>query len=160
MGGPLLILALIHPAASVALAAVVAAAVVWYWWRLGEADVPESRRRIRRTSLIVTLILLPVLVRALSYTSPASPVDFVTTWAAVALLVGLIGVFALVDVWNNLRLHREDAEQAAVESAAELMKHVRRQRRLRELRGEAGEGGEPDPADATDEDAGADEARS
>ncbi len=40
--------------------------VLWYWQRLGQTGVPESRRLIRRASIVLMLVVLLVLVRALA----------------------------------------------------------------------------------------------
>ncbi|MHC4775693.1 MAG: hypothetical protein ACYTBR_10570, partial [Planctomycetota bacterium] len=58
-----------HLSAALTVPVAVAVAVfsLWYWKRLGAADVPRSRRWIRRASMVVILIALPILVRAVSF---------------------------------------------------------------------------------------------
>ncbi|MDA0975099.1 MAG: hypothetical protein O2927_03945, partial [Planctomycetota bacterium] len=50
------------PAVAIPLAALLAVGCLWYWRRLDRRDVPESRRRIRRFSLLLILTTLPGLV--------------------------------------------------------------------------------------------------
>lgn len=118
--------AFVHPGVSIPFAVACALAVIWYWRRLGGEEVPESRRRIRRASMLILLVLMPVLVRALSYVDEQTPVEFVVAWGIVLLLVFLLLVSGLVDLWNNLRLHRRHLEEASVEHAARLMRAIRR----------------------------------
>ncbi len=47
-------------------ATMIGAWFLWSWQRLGQTGVPESRRRLRRASIVLMLVVLPVLVRALA----------------------------------------------------------------------------------------------
>lgn len=117
--------AFIHPGVSIPLALMCGMWIVWYWRRLGRAEVPESRRRIRRASMLVMAVTLPIMVRGVSFVDEQNPVDFVVAWGMIILLVLLILIVATIDLWNNLRLHRRYLEQTSVESAMRLMKAMR-----------------------------------
>lgn len=75
------------------------------------ADMPESRRRIRRAGGLL-LILLPVLIAyALSVATPREPLGFVLSWSAVVGLLLLLVTVALADVVNTLRLLRAERRE-------------------------------------------------
>ena len=99
---------------TVPMAVAVGVWVMWYWQRLGRDEVPESRRRIRRASIIVMLAGLPLFVRALSFVdSHADSRAYVIAWLLVLLAVGAVMVVAGLDVVNNLRIHRREIADAA-----------------------------------------------
>ncbi|MFZ9881969.1 MAG: hypothetical protein ACO3QC_11265, partial [Phycisphaerales bacterium] len=52
---------------TVPLAVAAVAALLWYFVRLGRAEVPVARRRMRRVSIAVLLAATVPLVRALSF---------------------------------------------------------------------------------------------
>ncbi len=88
--------------------------VMWYWQHLSRDEVPESRRRIRRASIIVMLAALPLFVRALSFVdSHADPRAYVIAWLLVVFAVGAVMVVAGLDVVNNLRIHRREIADSA-----------------------------------------------
>ena len=100
--------------------------VVWalaYWTMLGDAEVPASRRWIRRFSLVIMLIGLPALVRASSFVDPhVDRMAYAQTWTvAIGALFLLIAV-AVLDAINSVRLFA--AERA--ELFAESMRRRRR----------------------------------
>ena len=76
-----------------------------YVLALREADVPESRRRIRTAGSIVMMMTMPMIVYLFAIVTPASPRKFMLTWAMLIGLLFMLVVLALVDVINNLRLH-------------------------------------------------------
>lgn len=135
-------LAFIHPGVSIPIAMICAVWIVWYWRRLGHHEVPESRRRIRRASMLVMAVTLPIMVRGVSFVDENTPVDFVVAWGMIILLILLLLVVAMIDLWNNLRLHRRYLEEASVESAARLMKTIRDQRESHEKPATGGGDGE------------------
>ncbi len=116
--------AFLHPAVSIPIALICAVWIVWYWRRLGRPDVPESRRRIRRASMLVMIVTLPIMVRGVSFVDETSPIDFVVAWGMIILLILLLLVVAAIDLWNNLRLHQQYLEQVSSESAARLAKSI------------------------------------
>lgn len=89
--------------------------VMWYWQRLGRPEVPDSRRRIRRASMIVILASLSLLVRGLSFLDPRTANwQYVINWLLVLFAVGLVVVTAGIDVVNTLRIERaEDRRRVA-----------------------------------------------
>jgi len=97
----------LHPAISLPLAAGATIAVLWYWSRLGTAAMPESRRRIRRYSLLVVLLLIPGLVAAASFIDHHDdPAAYLGSWLVVLALLALLVLVAMVDVLDTLRLRR------------------------------------------------------
>jgi hypothetical protein len=97
----------LHPALSLLPAAIIAGWIVWYWWRLSRPEVPPSRRKIRRISIFLMAMSLPMFVRALSFIDPAvEPRPYVMTWLMALLMVALVIGTALLDAVNNMRLHR------------------------------------------------------
>ena len=110
------------PAITIPLAVMLAAFLVWYWGRLSGADVPDSRRRIRRASLIVMAVAIIPFLRAASFIDPdaADPhvrQDYVVTWTLCGVLLMIIVGLAMLDVFNNMRLRRRHA-RAMIELAA------------------------------------------
>lgn len=111
---------------TIPIAVVISAALVWYWVRLGRSDVPVSRRKIRRFSLVIMLLSLPMFVRALSFVDPA--VDkrpYVLAWTACTFMVLVVLATALLDAVNSLRLHQNHRHEALREAAAQLAKALR-----------------------------------
>ncbi|MHC4218256.1 MAG: hypothetical protein ACYSU7_07330 [Planctomycetota bacterium] len=100
-----------HLSATLTIPVAVAAAVLilWYWAHLGHDDVPVSRRRIRRASLVVILIGLPIVVRALSFIDHQTQQgQYVVTWLLVLFCIGLVLIAAAIDLCDIVRLsHRE-----------------------------------------------------
>ena len=115
---------------TIPLALVIGASVLSYWQRLGQTGVPESRRRIRRASIVLMLVALPVFVRALSFVDPdVHPTDYVVTWLLALVLIGLVLVTAGIDVVDTLRLHvrsRHDADDSKRIREAILKQAARR----------------------------------
>jgi hypothetical protein len=98
---------LVDPRYTVPAAIVIAGIIGWYWWRLGRTSVPRSRRLIRRVSMVLVLLLLPGLVRGLSYVD--ADVDgqaFVVTWSVTTLLVLLVLLVACIDALLTLGQER------------------------------------------------------
>ncbi|MHC4775824.1 MAG: hypothetical protein ACYTBR_11270 [Planctomycetota bacterium] len=125
------------PAAlTVPIAVAVAVLILWYWRRLGAADVPKSRRRIRRASMAVILIALPILVRAISFLDyKTQQGQYVVCWLLVLFCIGLVLLAAAIDVFDILRLSRLerrrtflDASAAAAAAAAARARDARRKK--------------------------------
>jgi UDP-N-acetylmuramyl pentapeptide phosphotransferase/UDP-N-acetylglucosamine-1-phosphate transferase len=108
------------PAAlSIAISVALAVLILWYWKRLGADDVPESRRRIRRASMVVMLVGLPILVRALSFVDfKTQQVQYVVCWLLVLFCLALILLAAAMDVFDTLRLSRQERRRNFLDAHA------------------------------------------
>lgn len=73
---------------------------------LARAEMPASRRRIRRANGWLMMFLVIALACAFGLNS--SPRVFVMMWMIVAGLTGLVLILAWMDAVNSLRLHRRD----------------------------------------------------
>ncbi len=97
------------------LAAIALASVVWHLHALREADIPESRKRIRSATGGVMLIAIPMI----AWTFGAVPVDdpktFVIAWTGVTGLLTLIVILACIDVVNTARIARRHNRSLARE---------------------------------------------
>lgn len=113
----------LHPTLTVPPAIAGVLLTIWYWRRLGMADVPASRRAIRRISMIMMLGCMLLVPIGLSYADGdlrPSPTWYVTTWFAVFAFLTLLVLTAIADFFNNLRLRRYEVEDHHVHVAAEL----------------------------------------
>lgn len=120
---------LIEPVWTLPIAMLIVAGVIWYFLRLGRDDVPPSRRRVRRLSLVAALATLPMLVWVLSFIRPEQqPGLFIALWSIVFVLILIIVALALLDMVNNLRLHHETVQAELHEAAAELAEAMRKRR--------------------------------
>lgn len=120
---------LVPPVWSVLTALPVAALIIWYFLRLGRDDVPVSRRRVRRVSLIAVLATLPMLVRVFSFVDPEQqPTAFIIWWSLIFVMILLIVATALLDMVNNFRLHHETMQAELHDAAAELAEAMRKRR--------------------------------
>jgi len=108
------------PAVAIPIALLLVAVCLWYWKRLDRPDVPESRRRIRRLSLLLVLTALPGLVWCSSLLDHRrDPEAYIVGWLACLMLVGLIVLTAIVDVLDTLRLRAiENAGPSETDAAA------------------------------------------
>ena len=82
---------------------------------LARAEMPESRRRIRRINGWLMMFLVIALACAAGL--PATHRTFVMLWLIVAGLTGLVLIIAWMDALNTLRLHRR--------ARAHLQRHMR-----------------------------------
>ena len=90
-------------------AGVLAILAIAYWRRLEAPEVPEARRRIRRFSLLLTLVLLPALVWSSSLVDHrADPAAYVGGWLACFAILAMIVLVAVVDALHSLLLHRRE----------------------------------------------------
>jgi Na+/proline symporter len=124
-------LAAVHVSVRVTAPILVALAVVlgWYWHRLGAADVPPSRRGIRRASLVIMFLGLLLAGAGLSLVDPDTQGRaYVMTWSAVLALVFTCIGMALLDVLNNVRLHREHCEDQIDRFSEDLSRIIRKAR--------------------------------
>lgn len=138
-----MLLAAVHlsPAVTAPIAIALSAVFVWYWIRLGREDVPDSRRMIRRFSLAVMLLSLPMFVRAASFVDPVvDKKPYVLTWTAATLMVLLVIVAALIDAVNNLRLHQRHQHEEMIRAASELATAIRNRQREEAAAGKGADG--------------------
>ena len=120
----------VRPGFPIALAALVLLWTLWYWLRLGRPDVPTSRRRIRRFSMAVMLLSLPIFVTALSFIDPdIEQIRYIRTWTVALGMVGLVIISAVIDAMNNLRLHARMKQEAMHDTAAKLAGDLKRRKR-------------------------------
>ena len=102
--------------------------ILWYWKRLAELDFPDSRRRIRRSSLLVMLVTLPFFVQGMSFVDPARRSDqYILTWLLVMFCTGLVLMTALPDLLNTMRLARRARTRRATEAVSSLADSIRDQ---------------------------------
>ncbi len=97
--------------------------IMWYWQRLGRPAVPDSRRRIRRASIIVILASIPFLVRGLSFLDPdTAKWQYVINWLLVLFALGLVVVTAGIDLVNTLRIERTEDHQRVAKAVKSFSK--------------------------------------
>lgn len=78
---------------------------------LDHAQMPESRRRIRRINGMLMLLAVPVLAYAFGGVGSDRPRAFVLVWMAAILLLGIIVLFAAMDILNTARLHHCESRE-------------------------------------------------
>ena len=131
---------LVPPAITVPVTIVIALALIWYWVRLGRPEVPNTRRTIRRFTILVALMTLPIALNALSIINPqTSPRRFMVAWTVVVLLMIVLMLAAVVDMMNNFRIHHRQLEGDLRSAAQDFAEAVRRRQQDHRERGE----GEP-----------------
>ncbi len=97
---------------AVLLAAALAAAAMVHWKHLDRPEVPESRRRIRRLSILLALVLLPGLVWCSSMLDHReSPAAYVGGWLACMALLALVVLTAVADGLNSMWIHHRDLQR-------------------------------------------------
>lgn len=86
-----------------------AAASAWYWRRLERSPIPEASRRLRRFSILLSMLLLPGLVWCSAIVDHrVDPVGYVTGWVACMGILLLIVLTAVADVVGTMVLHRRE----------------------------------------------------
>ena len=127
-----------------------------YVMALREADVPESRRRIRTLGSVTMMLTQPLIVYLFAIATPANARTFMLTWALLIGLLGMLVVLAMLDVVNNLRISanarhefrrelqslEDDVRQAMAQSQAKANEREGEQPKLRLTEGEQAERGE------------------
>ena len=124
-----MMLALVHisPAVSVPLLAMVGIVLVAYWRRLGRASVPESRCTIRRISLALMMLALPVLTKAVSFLDPElAGESYLRTWTIVFILLSAVVMTAMIDAINSLRLIQREQQRDMLEAAKTLREELKK----------------------------------
>ncbi len=102
--------------------------ILWYWKRLAELNFPDSRRRIRRSSLLVMLATLPFFVQGMSFVDAAKQGDqYILTWLLVMFCTALVILTALLDLLNTMRLARRARARRATEAVSSLADSIRDQ---------------------------------
>lgn len=69
-----------------------------------QAEMPESRRRIRTSASLIMMALMPLLVYLFGIGSAQSPRPFIFTWALVMGLLAILVILAMMDAINNTRI--------------------------------------------------------
>ena len=80
-------------------------------------SIPESRRRIRTAGGWVILLTIPLSAYAFGIAVPAKTGTYMIVWTAVVALIGAILILAMLDAFNTLRLHHDDARRLRREFA-------------------------------------------
>ncbi|MEO1584849.1 MAG: hypothetical protein AAFR96_09800 [Planctomycetota bacterium] len=106
-------------------AAVLMVLLAGYVLALREADVPESRRRIRTAATMVMIVLQPLLVYLFAIGGSHQPRPFVFTWALVMGLLALLVVLAMLDAINNAKLSAANRAELREELRA-MREEIRR----------------------------------
>lgn len=75
------------------------------------AKMPESRRRIRTASNLVSMGAVPLIAVGFGLINPDDHRLFVLVWLAIVGLLGIIVLLAMVDVLNNFRIHAAERRQ-------------------------------------------------
>lgn len=116
-----------------------------YVMALREADVPETRRRIRTLGSVTMMLTQPLIVYLFAIATPANARTFMLTWALLIGLLGILVVLAMLDVVNNLRISanarhefraelrslEEDVRRVMAERQAEMAEDDNAEPRLR-----------------------------
>jgi hypothetical protein len=114
---------------TVPIALLIVVGLAWYWTALAEDEVPASRRRVRRLSMVLMLASLPAFVLGLSVFDPAvDQIAYVIAWLVAIALVFLVFLSALLDVAVSMRIQRERYERDMRQAAAELREAMETQR--------------------------------
>jgi hypothetical protein len=104
--------------------------------------VPASRRKIRRLSLVIMLLAMPMLVRGLSFVDPdVDKRPYLLVWMTAFVMVLIVIVTALLDAVNTLRLHQSHRHEVLREAAAQLAKSLRDRKQQPPHHSVAGGGG-------------------
>lgn len=79
---------------------------------VARSDMPPSRRRIRLSSAMLMLLMIPVGAFALGIADPTRDQRaFVLAWMLVTGLVAMLLMLAGLDMANTWRLHRRDLRE-------------------------------------------------
>ena len=127
-----------------------------YVMALREAEVPESRRRIRTLGSVTMMLTLPLIVYVFAIATPANGRTFLLTWAMLVGLLGVLVFLALLDVLNNVRIGSGTRREFRQELRS-LESDVRRM--VAEGRGQSDEGERPNLRLTGDAERGSDSER-
>lgn len=73
--------------------------------------LPESRRRIRIATGWVIMGAIPLTAYAFGIADPGKPGVYTIVWMSVIGLLGAIVLLAMLDGFNTVRLHRDEARR-------------------------------------------------
>ncbi len=93
--------------------------------------MPASRKRIRTTSGVLSLFLIPMAAYGFGIATTDDQRVFLMVWLAVLGVLGIMVVLAGLDMLNNVRIHASEQQQirANLRSLrAELQEYVERHR--------------------------------
>ncbi|MCB9836890.1 MAG: hypothetical protein H6808_09230 [Phycisphaera sp.] len=113
-----------------------------YVMALREADVPESRRRIRTMGSVTMMLTQPLIVYLFAIATPADARTFMLTWALLLGLLGMLVVLAMLDVVNNVRIST-NARHEFRQELKSLEEDVRRAMAERQAQAEADQSAKP-----------------
>lgn len=114
-----------EPLVAVGLASVIILAMAWYWPRLSRPEMPVTRRRIRRASLLIGLLGLIAATLGFGIIDPdARPMPYFAAWGAASLAIFVVVMLALLDALVSLRMHRTAMTSMRRERAATLGKAI------------------------------------
>lgn len=134
-----------HVAASITVPAalIVAAGLVWMWIRVGRQDLPKTIRVLRRTTIALSLLALPGLVRGLSFVNPSQTnqqLQYVLTWTGVMVMVLLILLVACIDLLLVGKLERAKAIGEMADLRWQVIEHAQEEELHRRRTGSDEEG--------------------
>ncbi|MEM7228713.1 MAG: hypothetical protein AAF432_07855 [Planctomycetota bacterium] len=127
-------LAEIHlsPSVTVPTLIVVGLMLAMYAWSLGHPAVPESRRHIRRLSVMLMIISLPVFAKGLSFVDgDVDPRGYAIAWTVAIGFIIVVVITAFVDMVNNLRLYRIERADQVRGAASDLVDAINEAREQR-----------------------------
>jgi hypothetical protein len=110
-GAVLAVGTLVPPAVVLPIAAVLMLIVAAHLLALPAAQMPASRKRIRTTNGVVMLFTVPLVAYVFGLVTPANHTKFVLAWTAVAGLMLIIMVLAVLDVFNTVRINRQQKRE-------------------------------------------------
>lgn len=111
----------------VGLAVIAMVATAAHMNSLRDADVPESRRRIRMLNGWVLVVLAPVSAWAFCMVRPVDQAEFVFAFVIVIFLLLVAVAMACLDALNSLRLQRQTRKELR-EEVARLRSEIERRR--------------------------------
>lgn len=103
--------ALLPPAVVIPIAGVMMLIVAAHLLSLPAAPMPASRKRIRTTNGVMMLFTVPLVAYVFGVVTPADPLRFELAWTAVAGMMLLITVLAVLDVFNTVRINRQQKRE-------------------------------------------------
>jgi hypothetical protein len=92
------------------LAVVAMVATCLHLMALQRAAMPESRRRIRTTSGVLSLVVIPATAYGFGVATTDEHRVFLLVWLAVLGLMGIVVILAGIDMFNNVRLHAAERQ--------------------------------------------------
>jgi hypothetical protein len=128
---PVNVLAAVHVSPNVTVPVLVVCGLLLaaYWYRLGHPEVPVSRRHIRRLSVALMVISLPVFAKGLSFVDRGiDPRGYIIAWTVACGFIIAVVVTAFMDMINNMRLYRIERTTQLHDAAIDLASAMRKAR--------------------------------